>query len=76
MPAQADLDKAAKRRDDVLASIATSISERGYPPSISELARETGVSTLTTRRDLDSLVTQGKIERDAKVDRGIRLLTP
>lgn len=73
MPTAHELDRAATRRDKVIASIATSLEARGYPPSVRELADEHAVSTLTVRRDLDRLVREGKIERDPGVDRGIRL---
>lgn len=74
MPSPADLERAAARRVEVLKIIETSISERGYPPTVSELAASTEVSTLATRRDLDTLVAQGKIERDPGVARGLRLV--
>jgi DeoR/GlpR family transcriptional regulator of sugar metabolism len=74
MPTVHELDRAAKRREKVLAAIADSIATRGYPPTVSELSRAHEVSTLTTRRDLDRLVRDGKIERDPGVDRGLRLL--
>lgn len=74
MPAPDDVAKAALRRRRVLRLIRKAITERGYPPSISELSRATGVSTLTTRRDLESLEKSGKIERDPRVTRGIRVL--
>jgi repressor LexA len=74
MPAATDIAEARRRRAQVLTLIAKSINSKGYPPSVSELANATGVSTLTTRRDLASLEDAGKIERDPGVGRGIRLL--
>lgn len=69
------LDQAQTRRRKVLRLIRESLSDRGYPPSISELAASTGVaSTLTIRRDLEKLERDGKIERDPGVTRGIRLV--
>lgn len=73
MPSPADVEKAAARRRLVLRSISKSINSVGRPPSVSELAREHKVSGLTIRRDLDSLVSAGKIERDPGVARGLRL---
>lgn len=74
MPAPDDVARAARRRTKVLKLIRKSIADRGYPPSVSEIARETKVSTLTTRRDLSALEADGKIERDPKVGRGIRIV--
>lgn len=75
MPATSDLERAATRRRRVLRLIRESIASRGYPPSISELTRDTGVSsTLTIRRDLGKLERDGKIERDPGIPRGIRVL--
>lgn len=67
--------EATRRRASILRLIREHLAEKGYAPSVSEITRATGVaSTLTTRRDLDVLAEEGKIERDAKVARGIRLL--
>lgn len=74
MPAPLDVENAARRRLDVLRRIRTAIATKGYPPSVSELAKATDVSTLTTRRDLERLERDGKIERDPGVPRGIRVL--
>lgn len=68
------LTDAGDRRVRVLRLIETAISTKGYPPSISELAAATDVSTLTIRRDLANLESTGRIERDAGVTRGIRLV--
>lgn len=73
MPSPADVQAAADRRRKVLRSIAKSINGQGYPPSVSELAREFGVSGLTIRRDLGALEDAGKIDRDPGVARAIRL---
>lgn len=75
MPSTTDLERAATRRRKVLRLIRDSVATKGYPPSISELQHETGVSsTLTIRRDLDKLERDGKIQRDPGVTRGIRVL--
>lgn len=75
MPAQDDVARAAARRRKVLRLISTAISTKGYPPSVSELARATKVSTRTIRVDLTRLEEAGEIERDPGVGRGIRLTT-
>jgi repressor LexA len=73
MPTQTEIDRAATRRKQTLKLIATSISTHGYPPSVSELATATGVSSAAVRRDLEALEKAGKIERDFAVARGIRI---
>lgn len=75
MPTKTELDRAAARRKEAAKIIATSISSKGYPPSVSELAAETNVSTACVRRDLERLERDGVIERDPSVARGIRLKT-
>lgn len=67
------LAAAATRRERVFELIAESISTRGYPPTVSEIADVTGMSKLITRRDLRKLRDDGRIEIDAGVTRGIRL---
>lgn len=75
MPTPTEIDGAARRRADVLDLIGEAIRVKGYPPSVSELQEATGVgSSLTIRKDLEVLARDGKIERDAGVTRGIRLL--
>lgn len=74
MPTREELDRAAARRKVVLRLIRQHITRQGYPPSVSELAAETHVTKLTIRRDLETLVADGKIERDRGVTRGIRLV--
>ena len=73
MPTTEQLEGAAARRRIVLDKIRDKIAEDGYPPSVGELADATGVSKLTTRRDLRALALSGAIEVDAGVARGIRL---
>lgn len=73
MPSTEQLEQAAARRAVVHRRIASSISARGYPPTVSELALATSVSKRTTRGDLAALAAEGKIEVDPGVPRGIRL---
>lgn len=76
MPSPADIARAEARRVRVVELIAESLTARGYPPSVSELAAATGVSTRQTRVDLTTLEAAGIIERDPGVPRGIRLNRP
>lgn len=74
MPSAQQMDAAAERRATMYDLIATSIRDRGYPPTQSELAADTGVSKPQVRIDLRILEQLGYIERDEGVQRGIRLV--
>lgn len=74
MASTEQLEHAATGRDRTLRMIRTSISSRGYGPTLSEIARECGVSKRTARLYLDRLAQDGRIEVDAGVARGIRLV--
>lgn len=74
MPTLEELARASRRRTAVLASIRRSIATRGYPPSVSELAREHDVTGRTIRTDLAALAATNRIEVDPGVPRGIRLV--
>ena len=56
-------------------AIVRSIEERGYPPTIGELATEYGVSKPVIHRRLRRLAADKYIEIDAKVARGIRIVS-
>lgn len=74
MPSAEELDRAAKRRARVLALIRKSVRERGFPPTLTELARDCGVSRRTAAVDLERLVEIGKIKRHPTA-RGIELVS-
>lgn len=74
MPTPEEHERADGRRDAIVEAIRTSIRDRGYPPSVSELAETVDVSASQIKYDLGRLVRDGRIERDAGVTRGIRLL--
>lgn len=74
MPSPEEIDRAAKRRVAVLAIIRKSVKRRGYPPTLSELATETGVSKRTAAVDLEKLVEVGAIRR-LPTARGIELVS-
>ena len=74
MPAPTEITRAARRRDAVVELIAESLSTRGYPPTVAELAGSTNVSKRTIRLDLLALEKAERVERDPGVDRGLRLV--
>jgi len=50
-------------------------SENGYPPSIREIGKQTGISsTSVVNYYLNQLEEEGYIERDRKISRGVRLV--
>ena len=52
-------------------------TRNGYPPSIREIGRRTGISsTSVVNYYLDQLESEGYIERDRNVSRGIRVVKP
>lgn len=59
---------------DVLGAIVEIMDDRGYPPSISELADRFGVALMTIQRDLVKLEKAGKIARPDKRGRAIIIL--
>lgn len=74
MPSPTEIERAAKRRVEILRKIVESVNGRGYPPTVSELAEATGVTKRQIRTDLDALVAAGAIERDPGVTRGLRVV--
>jgi len=76
MPAAHETERRRDRRVRALQLIAESITVKGYPPSVSELAAATGVSKRSAAVDLQALEADGAIKRDPSVARGIRLTLP
>lgn len=74
MASTEQLEHAATGRDVTLKLIRSSISSRGYGPTLSEIATAAGVSKRTARLYLERLARDRKIEVDAGVARGIRLV--
>ena len=73
-PAHLDPDAAPSREEEILAFIAGSVRERGYPPTIREIGKAFGIaSTNGVRYYLDRLEQSGKIRRDRWTSRGIEL---
>lgn len=79
LPRAEQLERADTRRVKILELITASVTEgsdgyKGYPPTISELAAQTGVSNKQVRTDLAALEAAGFIERDPGTGRGIRVV--
>ena len=73
-PAHLDPEAAPSREEEILAFIAGSLRERGYPPTIREIGKALGIaSTNGVRYYLDRLEQSGKIRRDRWTSRGIEL---
>jgi len=52
------------RQASVLRAIEQSVAARGYPPTVSEIGRDNGVSFARTRIVLNALERKGYIRRD------------
>ena len=66
------------RQSEVLAAIASSIADRGYPPSIRELAGLVGLSVEFPNGitgHVRALIRKGYVSRDAGVARGLRVIS-
>lgn len=63
------------RQAEVLDAVRTAIAAAGYPPTLRELARLTGLSMTRVRQHLAALVAAGAIHREEGTARGIRVLT-
>ena len=73
-PAHLDPEAAPSREEEIIAFIAGSLRERGYPPTIREIGKAFGIaSTNGVRYYLDRLEQSGKIRRDRWTSRGIEL---
>jgi repressor LexA len=66
----------AERKQKILETIAQAIAERGYPPSVREIADAVGLaSTSAVHQHLTALEREGLLERGAKLTRALRLTT-
>jgi len=67
----------AERRQRILDCIAQTVEERGYPPSVREIADAVGLaSTSAVHHHLVSLERDGLLERGTHSSRALRLLGP
>ncbi len=66
----------AERKQKILETIAVTIAERGYPPSVREIADAVGLaSTSAVHHHLTALEREGLLERGAHSSRALRLTT-
>jgi repressor LexA len=66
-----------ERRQRILDCIAQTVEERGYPPSVREIADAVGLaSTSAVHHHLIALERDGLIERSGHASRALRLTTP
>jgi len=64
----------AQRKQRIIAYIAATVRESGYPPSVREIAAAVGLaSTSAVHHHLSALERDGLIERDATQSRALRL---
>src|SRR5512134_730122 len=64
----------AERRQKIIASIARTVEERGYPPSVREIADAVGLaSTSAVHHHLTALERAGLIERGSHSSRALRV---
>ena len=66
-----------ERHKKILAFLREYQDREGYPPTIREIGEETGISsTSVVNYYLDQLEKMGKIERQRKISRGVKLANP
>ena len=64
-----------KSRDAILRCIAAHVKEHGWPPTVREICEATGLdSTSTVHAHLWRLVKDGRIVRDEKKPRALRII--
>jgi repressor LexA len=67
----------AERRQRILEYIAHTVAERGYPPSVREIADAVGLaSTSAVHHHLVALERSGQLERGSRSSRALRLTGP
>lgn len=71
------MSKISKRQNSILDFIKQEVREKGYPPSVREIAEAVGLlSSSTVHGHLDRLEKKGFIRRDPTKPRAIEILTP
>ncbi len=69
-----DMDQLSTRQREVLQFIQTTVSDRGYPPSVREIGDAIGLSSPSTvHSHLSTLVKQGFLRRDPSKPRAIEV---
>lgn len=64
------------QRDVILDRIAAHVSEFGWPPTVRELANEVGLNISTVHAHLRRLAYEGRIVRDERKPRALRVIPP
>lgn len=71
-----DMEQLSTRQKEVLQFIQTTVSERGYPPSVREIGEAIGLSSPSTvHSHLSTLVKYGFLRRDPTKPRAIEVTT-
>ena len=60
-------------RDEILKAIRSHVAEKGYAPSVRELAAMLGVGHSTVQAGIVELIKEGEITRTTGVARGLRV---
>ena len=60
-------------RDEILKAIRSHVAEKGYAPSVRELAAMLGVGHSTVQAGIVDLIKEGEITRTTGVARGLRV---
>lgn len=72
-----DRGQPTARQREVLDYIGESIANRGYPPTLREIAKRMGMSSdNAARQHIEALVRKGYVERVPLKARGLRLIAP
>lgn len=74
MATDEQIEQAAKRRGRVLDAIKNHITDKGYPPTLTDLAQLLDVDRETIVVDVRTLAAGGYIEVDKGIVRGIRVV--
>lgn len=67
-------DRADEQADATIDCIRDALADRGYPPSVKELAACLGVAIGTAHARLQDLETRGLIVKTPGIPRGIRIV--
>ncbi|MHA7963569.1 LexA family protein [Paenibacillus sp. CAU 1782] len=62
------------RHEEILQFIKSFAKDKGYPPTVREIALGVGISPSTTHGHLDRMEIKGLIERDKTLPRAIRIV--
>lgn len=74
MPSPAALENAAQRREKILLAVHVSVLDRGYPPTLRELADDLGVSRRQIAKDVKRLERDNLLTHNKSIPRSLRIL--